>query len=204
MKEEEALEIFAETASVASGHFLLASGKHADRYVNKDGVYPYTTKLAKLCEGIAENFKNDNIEVVVSPVVGGVALSQWIANHLTRMTGREVMAVYAEKAEGGEFALRRGYDKIVAGKRVLVADDVLTTGGSIEGIIRAVKSVGGEVIGVGILWDRGGIQLEGVKFVSLINIKFPAWIPEECPLCAQKVPINTDLGRGKELAQKTS
>ena len=205
MNEQEALVIFDETKAVVSGHFLLTSGLHADRYVSKERVYAYTTKLSKLCRAIAEYFQADDIEAVVSPVIGGVALSQWIANHLTslqRGAGQkeEVLAIFADKQHDiGKFNITRGYDEFVEGKRVLVADDIRTTGGSIERVIEVVKLYGGRVVGTSVLWDRGDKKPDLPKFFSLINVKFPTWVPAECPSCKQAVPINRNLGKGKEL-----
>ena len=115
------------------------------------------------------------------------------------MKGEEVLAFWAEKTGPETFGLLRGYDRSVAGRNVLIVDDVLTTGGSIEAVIRAVKSCGGLVMGVGIFWLRGEMRLIVPEFFSLINYSFPTWSKAECPLCFHKVPINTDFGRGREL-----
>lgn len=198
MKEAEALQIFLDTGALVDGHFLLSSGLHAGRYVAKELVYPHTTKLNSLCGAVADRFRYDDIEAVVSPVVGGVALSQWTANHLTRMKGQEVQAFWVEKTSFKSFALLRRYAQLVAGKKVLIVDDVLTTGHSVEAVRRAVESCGASVMGIGVLWLRGEINLIMPKFFSLINCRFPVWKASECPLCAQGIPINTDFGRGKD------
>jgi len=161
-----------------------------------------------LCRAIAEHFADDGIEVVIAPAIGGVILSQWIAYHLSEITGREVFGVYAEKAEIGDtFFIRRGYDKFVAGKRVLVAEDVLNTGGTAKKVIEAVRAIGGFVIGLGVLCNRGGVKPQDLgnpsKLFALINVKLERWDEADCPSCAQNVPINTDVGKGREyLARK--
>lgn len=207
MNEQEVLQVLGKVGAVITdSHIVYTSGKHGTAYVNKDAVYPHTKKTSRLCEAIALHFAGDDVDVVIAPAIGGVILSQWTAHHLTEMTklfGREVLGVYAEKAETGDaFVIKRGYDKIVAGQNVLVVEDVLTTGGSAKKVIEAVRALGGKVIGLGVLCNRGGITPEDVgnppKLFALVNVKLDAWDEAECPLCAQGVPINTDVGKGRE------
>ncbi|MEK7195437.1 MAG: phosphoribosyltransferase family protein, partial [Patescibacteria group bacterium] len=190
MEEREVLEILGRTGAVITGsHIVYTSGKHGKAYVNKDAVYPHTADTSRLCGAIAERFLLDGVEVVIAPAIGGVILSQWVAHHLTEMTEREVLGVYAEKIEGDAFAIRRGYDKLVAGKRVLVVEDVLTTGGSAKKVVEAVRALGGEVVGLGVLCNRGGITPQDVadvpKLDALVNVKLDAWDEATCPLCEQ-------------------
>jgi orotate phosphoribosyltransferase len=144
----------------------------------------------------------DRVEVVVAPAIGGVILSQWTAYHLSKITGRNVYSIYAEKTEGGDsFVIRRGYGKIVAGKNVLIMEDVLTTGGSVKKVVEATRTLGGNIVGFGAFCNRGGIAPEDVgtkKIFALINIRLDAWNEAECPLCVRGVPINIDIGKGKE------
>ncbi len=195
-------------AVITNSHIVYTSGKHGSAYVNKDAVYPHTGDTEQLCCCLAVEFLHDNVEVVIAPAIGGVILSQWTAHLLTKMSGREVLGVYAEKAESGDsFVIKRGYDKLVAGKNVLVVEDVLTTGGSAKKVIEAVRAIGGNVVGLGVLCNRGGITPQDVadppKLVALVNVKLDAWDEAGCPLCAQGVPINTDVGKGREyLARK--
>lgn len=225
MNEREVLQVLGKVGAViANSHIVYTSGKHGTAYVNKDAVYPHTDKTSLLCHAIAEQFMNDNVEVVIAPAIGGVILSQWTAHHLTEMTGYklygssvqllvanyssyEVLGVYAEKAENNTFIIKRGYDKLITGKNVLVVEDVLTTGGSAKKVIEATRALGGNVVGLGVLCNRGGITPQDVadipKLIALVNVKFDAWDEADCPLCAQNVPINTDVGKGREfLARK--
>ncbi|MBI2066477.1 MAG: orotate phosphoribosyltransferase [Deltaproteobacteria bacterium] len=187
-------------AVLTNGHFVYTSGKHGSAYINKDALYPHTTVISRLCRELAKKFSRSPVEVVVAPVVGGVILSQWVAHHLSRMKKREVLGVYAEKSADG-FILKRGYDRLVSGKKVLVVEDILNTGGSAKKVVETVRSAGGVVIGVGALVNRGGViakDLGGVpKVFSLVELPLEAWEANECPLCVRQLPINTEVGKGK-------
>jgi orotate phosphoribosyltransferase len=202
LTEQDALNLLHKAGAVITGsHFVYTSGKHGSAYVNKDAVYPHTKTTSALCRAIAERFVA-GVDVVIAPAVGGVILSQWVAHHLTELSGHEVIGVYAEKSEDGEtFVIRRGYDKLVAGKEVLVVEDILTTGGSAKKVIEATRSIGGYVVGLGVLCNRGGITASLVavpNLFALTNVPLDAYDEAKCPLCADKVPINTDVGKGKE------
>jgi len=209
MNEQEVLQVLGKVGAViADSHIVYTSGKHGTAYVNKDAVYPHTKETSDLCRAIAEQFVDDGVEVVIAPAIGGVILSQWTAYHLSEITGREVFGVYAEKVENGDaFVIKRGYDKLIVGKNVLVVEDVLTTGGSAKKVIEVTRALGGNIIGLGVLCNRGGITPQDVvdppKFFALVNVKLDAWDEAECPLCTKNVPINTDVGKGREyLARK--
>ncbi|QWR76968.1 phosphoribosyltransferase family protein [Candidatus Magnetomonas plexicatena] len=195
-------------AVIENSHIVYTSGRHGRVYINKDAIYPHTNLISSLCKLFAEHFANDGVEVVIAPAIGGVILSQWTAHHLSEITGREVFSVYAEKTEEDGFVIKRGYDKIVAGKKVLVMEDVLTTGGSVKKVIEAVANLGGEVIGLGVLCNRGGIKPGEVanppKLFTLINVTLESWDEATCPLCVQNVPVNTDVGKGREFLVKKS
>lgn len=192
MNEAERIGLFEQTTALLSGHFRLTSGLHADKCVAKRRLYTHPLKVSRLCQKIAERFENDNVEVVVSPAVGGVALSQWVAYHLTELAGREVLAVFAEKVGESkkEFGFLEGCGDFLVGKRVLITDDILTTGGSIDAVRKAVTDRGGIVIGVGILWSRAKEKVEmDIPFFALVSKTLPVWTPEECPLCVQNIPL---------------
>ena len=206
MNEQDVLKILSRlNAIVTDSHIVYTSGKHGNAYVNKDAIYPHTKETSQLCRAIAEQFFDSDVEVVIAPSIGGVILSQWVAYHLTEITGREVLGVYAEK-EGDSFVIKRGYDKIVQGKKVLVVEDVLTTGGSVKKVIEATRALEGNVVGLGVLCNRGGITLQDVsnppKLAALVNVKFDSWDEAECPLCSKGVPINTDVGKGRDFLAK--
>lgn len=209
MSEQEVLRTLGRVGAViADSHIVYTSGKHGTAYVNKDAIYPHTTETSRLCCALASRFAGDNAEVVIAPAIGGVILSQWIAHHLTKISNRKVFSVYAEKSKNGDaFIISRGYDKLIANKNVLVAEDVLTTGGSAKKVIEAARAIGCNIIGLGVFYNRGGITSQDVanvpKFTALVDMKLDAWNKENCPLCERNVPINTDVGKGREfLARK--
>ncbi|MBI2124012.1 MAG: phosphoribosyltransferase [Candidatus Wildermuthbacteria bacterium] len=201
-------EVLARVGALLQGHFVLTSGRHAGAYVNKDALYPHIMETSKLCREMA-GFADPGTQVVAAPAIGGVILSQWVSHHLGVLLGTEVLAVYAEPGPDDTLVFKRGYDQLIPGKRVLVIEDVLTTGGSAKKVVDAVRALGGDVLGVCVLSNRGGVtveQLGNVPFLhALTNIPMESWTAEECPLCKEGVPINTEVGKGKEfLARKAS
>lgn len=188
-------------AIVTNSHIVYTSGKHGSSYVNKDAIYPHTEITSQLCLEIASHFKDTQIEVVVAPAIGGVILSQWVAFHLTQILKKEVLGVYAEKNDDA-FIIRRGYEKLCASKRILVVEDILTTGGSVKKVVEAVRSVKGNIVGVAALCNRGNIKSEDLgnvpELYSLIQVQLDSWEEKDCPLCQQGIPINKNLGKGKK------
>lgn len=199
LSEIEILKILENCgAIIQNSHLVYTSGKHGSQYVNKDALYPHTEIISSLCKEIANRFSKDKIEAVVAPAIGGVILSQWIAHHLTQICNKEVLAVYAEKNENG-FIIKRGYDQLIKNKNVLIAEDILTTGGSVKKVMEAVRMIPCKVIGISALCNRGGLTEKdfGVKLNSLITIHLESWDAKDCPLCRNNIPINTDMGKGK-------
>ena len=209
MDEKEVLGVLSRVGAFITGsHIVYTSGKHGTDYVNKDALYPHIAETSRLCRAIAERFADNKVQAVIAPAIGGVILSQWTAHHLTEMNGHEVLGVYAEKSASGDaFVIKRGYDKLIAGKNVLVVEDILTTGGSAKKVVEATWAIGGNIVGLGVLCNRGGILRQNVanvpKLSALVNVKLHAWDEAICPLCEQNIPINTDIGKGREfLARK--
>jgi orotate phosphoribosyltransferase len=201
-RETEIMKIFEESQAIITGsHIVYTSGKHGSAYVNKDAVYPFTSRVSKLCSFIAEDFENEEIDAVVGPVVGGVALAQWTAHHLSRLQGKEVLAICADKSEES-FIIKRGQDKLITGKKILVVEDILTTGGSVKKVVEAIRSINGDVIGVAALCNRGEITTKEIGDVpvlkTLVNVTLDAFDEADCPLCKDGIEINTSVGKGAE------
>ncbi len=206
MTEAEVLDLLQKVGAFRSGHFVFTSGRHSDSYVNKDALYPYTHDTSRLCKAMAERFAEKNIEAVVGPAIGAAILSQWVAYHLTEMHGEEIYGVYADKDGQGGFVLKRGYDQIVSGKRVLVVEDLTTTGGSIKKVVETVRGAGGAVLGAIAIVNRGGVTVEQVgnpdEFQSLVKLHLESWDEGECELCKKRIPVNTDIGHGREFIRR--
>jgi len=196
-------------AVLTDGHFVYTSGKHGSVYINKDAVYPHTEETSKIGQLFAEKFKDSKIDVVIAPAIGGTILSQWTAYHLSKITGREVLSAYTEKdigqnasASESNQVLRRGYDKIVAGKNVLVIEDLTTTGISVKKVVEAVKTVGGNVLAVCVMVNRDPQHVTsdvvGAPFSALSVLRADAVDEHECQLCKKNIPINTKIGHGKK------
>ena len=188
-------------AVIQQTHVVYTSGRHGNAYINKDAIYPHTRAISELCRMLATHFNSVEIDVVAAPALGGIALSQWTTHHLNTAT-HEVVAVYAEKGVDETFEFRRGYDGLLANRRVLVVEDVLTTGTSLKSVIRAVRVHGGEIVGIGAICNRGKVTGPLVDFagpiVSLCELELESWDMSDCPLCRRGVPINTSVGKGRE------
>jgi orotate phosphoribosyltransferase len=190
-------------ALISDSHIVYTSGRHGSSYVNKDALYPHTAATSAACAIIARQFGAAGVEVVAGPTVGGVILAQWVAHHCPPLPdGRRALAVFAEERGSGpasERIFRRGYGDLIPGRRILVVEDVLTTGGSVRKVVQAVQVLGGTVVGVGALCNRGGLNaaaLEVPELFSLVELPLESWEPSACPLCRAGVPINTTVGKG--------
>lgn len=200
-ENKKAAKILADTnAILTSGHFVYVSEKHGDKYVNKDAIYPHTKAIRKLARFIAEDFKDSGVEVVVGPSLSGVILSHDVATELTNILKKDIPGVYAEKDGNGGFAFTRGYESFVKGKKVLIVEDILTTGKSVGKVIEVTKNAGGRIVGLGVIANRGGVKPKDVgvkKINALMNIQMNAMEAKDCDLCKNNVPINTNVGKGK-------
>ncbi len=176
MTSEEVLDTYKKTGALLNGHFLLSSGLHSELYLQSALVLQQPDIATKLCAALADNFKNYRIEVVIAPALGGV----FVSHETARALG--VRAIFAERVNG-ELTLRRGFT-IKQGERVLVVEDVITTGKSTKETIEVVKKAGGLVIAAGSLVDRSGSKANiGVPYQSLVTLMIPAYTAEACPMC---------------------
>jgi orotate phosphoribosyltransferase len=188
-------------AIVAASHFVLTSGKHSDTYINKDALYPHTKETSLVGRMFAEQSRHLEMDVVAGPAMGGIILAQWTAYHLSQLKGREILGVYTEKSQDAQI-FTRGYGALVAGKKVLVVEDLFTTGGSVMKLTDSIRSAGGEVAGVCVMINRNpgevNSELFGAPCLALANLKIESYAPGECVLCQRGIPINVTLAHGKE------
>lgn len=182
MTPEQVEAIFQKAEALREGHFLLTSGRHSSRYLEKFQVLQHPHYTVLLCGVIAEHFRPQGVQVVAGPTTGGMLISYEVAKQLG------VRSIFAEP-EGEGRAFRRGFT-IGSGERVLVVDDVLTTGGSVRAVLQAVAGVGGTPIGVGVLADRSAGDIElGVPLFSCARMAIPDYEAAECPQCAAGLPL---------------
>lgn len=193
------------------GHFVLKSGAHSDRYLNKDAVTRVASRW-KLAQGLAALARQFDIayDVVVGPAQAGAIWAQLVALALQQSVSTSTFSKlgfgYAEK-DGSGFILRRGFDTMVDGRSVLLVEDIITTGGSIAAVAQAVRACGGYIAAIVALCVRGAATAQSLDVPHLSalvephHIQAKIWSEEECRhtgLCAQGVPISTDVGHGEE------
>jgi orotate phosphoribosyltransferase len=176
--------IFREAGAFRDGHFVLASGKHSSRYLEKFQVLQWPVRTAILCADIAEWARSLAPRTIAGPTTGGIILAHEVGRQM------ELRAVYAERiAGGGGREFRRGFE-LDADERVLVVDDIMTTGGSVQETIDAVRAAGAQVVGAAVLVDRsGGAARLGVPLHALWAVDIPTYAPADCPQCTAGVPL---------------
>lgn len=202
----DVIEVLKKTGAILpNDHFVGTSGLHIDTYINKDMLYLHTRETSEICKMFAEKYKDQNIEAVVGPAVGGIILSQWTAYHLSEITGREILALYTEKDADKNQVFTRGYDAFAKGKRVLFVEDLVTTGGSVMKAIKSVEAAGGIVAGVCVMVNKNPKVVNkenlGVGIDSLGVYEVEAYEAHDCPMCKEGKPVNTTVGHGKKFLE---
>ncbi len=176
--------MFEKSGALLKGHFLLASGLHSPVYWEKALVIQYPPYTQKLCKMIADRFRKSGAQVVAGPTTTGIIIAYEVARQL------KLRSIFAERDEsGGGRVFRRGFS-LTPGEKVLVVDDILTTGGSVKEVIDAVKKLGGNVIGVGVFVLRSAREPDfGAPFYACHRTEVVTYPPDKCPLCAQGIPL---------------
>ncbi len=176
MDPESILEQFRETSALMEGHFILSSGLHSPKYLQCALALQYPFDAAKYGAAIARRFIGEGVETVASPAIGGLVIGYEVAKALN------VRFIWTERNQG-EMTVRRGFT-VKQNERILVVEDVITTGGSVLECINALRDLGGNVIGGASIIDRaGGKAVIGVPRMSLVEIDVPAYHAEACPMC---------------------
>lgn len=172
-----------ETGALHTGHFLLSSGRHSPQYIQCAQLLQYPEHAALVCAALADRFHSARVEVVIGPAMGGVI----VAHEVGRRLGARVL--FAERLNG-RFALRRSFD-VRPGERVLIVEDVVTTGGSIREVADLMLQAGGEIVGMGTLVDRTGGDSEFTwRFEALTALTVPTYAHTDCPQCAAGLPFD--------------
>jgi len=182
MNEAQILEIFRKTEALLTGHFLLTSGRHSDKYFQCAKVLQYPEYTEMLCRLIVDNFKNKEIDTVIAPAIGGLVVGQEVARQLNKRF------IFAER-EDKKLTLRRGFS-LMENEKVLVCEDVVTTGGSVFEVIDIVKENKAQVVGVGFVVDRssGKVKFNCPQF-SALKMDVISYLPGDCPLCREDIEL---------------
>jgi orotate phosphoribosyltransferase len=180
----DVVAMFEKSEALLKGHFLLASGLHSPVYWEKARVLQFPAYTEKLCRMIADHFRKAGVQVVAGPTTPGIIISYETARQLG------VRGIFAEKDEsGGGRVFRRGF-QIATSEKVLVVDDIFTTGSSVREVMDAVNKLGGKIVGVGVMVDRSTQSVDlGVPFYACHRAKEVAYPAAKCPLCAQGIPL---------------
>lgn len=178
LTKERIIDILKEAGVLQEGHFLLTSGRHSDKYMQCAKLFRNTRYSEELCAFLADQFKEDHVELVVGPAMGAVQMAYEVSRHLG------VENFFTER-ENGVMTLRRGF-AIRPGQRVLIVEDVVTTGCSVREVMDVVQKQGGVVVGVGLIVDRTGGKVDfGVPLKSVISMDITSYEADECPLCRE-------------------
>ncbi len=178
MEDREVIRIFEESGAILNGHFLLTSGRHSNRYLQCALVMQHPDICERLSKDIVSKLGEKVVDVVIGPAMGGITLAYEVGRQL------KCRAIFAEREEG-KMTLRRGFS-LKPGDRVLVCEDVVTTGGSAKEVADMARAAGCDVIGIACLVDRSGGKADlGYPLYSVLQLEVASWPPEECPLCKE-------------------
>ena len=190
ISRERVLEIFKQAGVLLEGHFLLTSGRHSNKYLQCAKIFRHTKYSEELCAALADHFRDDGVDVVIGPAMGAVQMAYEVSRSL------ECENFFAER-EDGKMALRRGFE-VQPGQKVLLVEDVITTGGSVREVMDLVYAAGGVVVGVGSIVDRTGGKINfGVPFRPVISLDVESWEAADCPLCKTGAPAPSKPGSRK-------
>lgn len=209
-REALVYQAFVRTGALRlGGHYVYTSDRHGSDYINKADLYAHSLTTEGLCAMMADDFRHHQIDTVVGPAQGAIILASNTASALSQISGEIVFGVSADKIPGSkekEFHFTQGRERFIKGKRILLVEDNLTTGGSLKMVYRACIEAGAaEVVGAAALVNRGGVKPEdaGVKLLrTLLNIDMDSWAEDACQLCADGVPVNTVVGKGAEFLRR--
>jgi orotate phosphoribosyltransferase len=183
LSENQIFDIFLKTKALLTGHFLLTSGRHSDKYFQCAKVLQYPHYTEQICSVLSNFFKYHQVDTIISPAMGGILVGYEVARQLGKKS------LFTER-EDNKMILRRGFN-LDNGEKVLVCEDVITTGGSVFEVIDVVKSFNAEIVGIASILDRtnGNIKFD-YPFKSALKLEVVSYSPEECPICKEnKIPL---------------
>ncbi len=204
--QQRTLEILQKMGAVLrNDHFVYQAGEHGPVYIAKDKVSPDPIALDEIGRMMADLLYDENIDTVVAPALGAIALGHIVAKYLSYKKGSTVHCVYLEKGDLG-FRVTRGFEEYLSEKRVVVVEDITNTGDSAYKVAAAATRAGAHVTKVAVICNRGNVQADNVfplaELINLSSVKLVKYKEEDCPLCKEGVPINTVFGHGKEFVAR--
>ena len=170
---------FEEHGVLLNGHFILSSGRHAKQYINKDRIFSIPFLFKEVVSKISTYI--NNTDIITGPAIAGAVLASNVAMNVNKSF------IYPEKI-GSDMVFRRGYDKILKGKRVFIVEDIITTGGSVDKTIEAINNIGGIVAGISCIWNREDWSPNtNIQVFNIINKKIESWDNKSCPMCKKHI-----------------
>ncbi len=183
LTRDRIIDILKDAGVLMEGHFLLTSGRHSDKYMQCARIFQSTATSAELCGELVEKFRDKQIDVVVGPALGAIQMAYEVARQLG------VPNMFTERDSDGKMALRRGFS-IEKGQRVLIVENVITTGGSVREVMDILNELGAEIMGVGVMVDRSAGKIDfGVPTEAVLSVEVESWEPHSCPLCKAGTPV---------------
>ena len=184
MTSDEVLDLFRKSGALLEGHFQYTSGRHGERFLQAARILQYPDTVAQLCGAVADQFRDANVDLVCGPATGGIILSY--------ETGRQLgcRAVFSEKNDDGTMAVKRGF-RVDEGTRVLIVEDIVTTGGSVQKTVDHLVSRGAHIAGIGVLVDRSGgdSPFGDIPYHPLARITLTSHDADTCPMCDRGEPL---------------
>jgi orotate phosphoribosyltransferase len=210
MTKLEFLELFIAAGAFKKGHFVYSNGRHGLVYINMEVFFDDSEAMSRLCRPIAERFAESSADSITGPARGGLIVASRVRDHLLNIRSRGINLISVFKTSAGDFFSRPSDRNQIFNQRVLVVEDVINTGESVRKVINLVQALGGNVVGVGALYNRGrdisgNVFGDGIRtpdFFALLNKPEPSWNESGCPLCKDMVPVNPNFGRGREFLEK--
>jgi orotate phosphoribosyltransferase len=192
INKNELLQLLKDTGALLEGHFKLTSGRHSNRYIEKFRILENPNALDQVCKSMAYPYSDKKIELVLGAAVGGILLAGGVGRHLN------VKHIFSERVNG-KMAFRRGFH-FDHGTRILIVEDIVTTGGSIIELIDLAESMNGVIVGIVNLVTRSSKQMfAGRHLHSLLELPIDSWEPDQCEMCCQSIPITALGSSGKKI-----
>jgi orotate phosphoribosyltransferase len=195
LNRNEALNLLRESGAILEGHFLLTSGRHSGVYVEKFRLLEHPELTARFAEPIADHFQDSNVDLVVGPLTGGIL----VAHEVAKLLGKPI--AFPERSRD-HMDWRRGF-KLTEGQRVLIVEDVITTGKTMMEVKDAVVKTGAEVIGIGCLICRGKVDFEPVPY-AVVSMNLASYPDDRCPLCRRNLPLEKRGSRADKNASPSA